>query len=332
MFHNLSKEECELYILKLIYKVEEFSIVKKREEPDFELKIISDESTFGVEITEFYFSRSNARLKNIPTYFGEIMNNKRYRHKKDKKVLALNELTLISDKGDEQLIEGIVEELPTIETYSNLVAETIKIKNKKFENYDNKLNHINLIIYDTENRLIGENSRMFCHLFYKQKLKETLRNSPFREIFYITRFDKDKEVWLPLKLIYLVSEIYLLNSFTNCKKNLKIDKYNNELKLFGEYLFRKGLKNMFTIETSSSYEIIWGNYGILIQGGNSVIIHDYREHLIPVQAQVFVNTVDYEVILDKDTMESIKMYSYENIFETDMEFGVNRQVNNSLRK
>jgi hypothetical protein len=324
MFHNLSKDERELHILKLIYKVEEFCEIKKREEPDFELKMPSDKIPFAVEITEFYFSGSNARLKNIPTYFDEIMSNKRYRHKKDKKTLAVNDLTLISDRGDEHLVEGIVQEVPPIETYSNLVAEIIEIKNKKFENYDNRLNHINLIVYDTENRLIGENSKLFYHLFYKEKLKETLINSPFREIFYITRFDKYKEVWLPLKLIYLVSELYLLNSYINSSKNsLKIDKYNNELELYGEYLHRKGIKNLFTIETSSNYEIIWGNYGILIQNGNSVIIHDYREHQIPAQAQMFVNRVGQEATFNRDTLEDIKKHLCENIFETDIAFNVN---------
>jgi hypothetical protein len=88
-----NKEKNEKKILQMIYKPKKYISIMKREEPDFEL-VLPSKATFGVEITEFFLSESNARLKYIPTYFNEIMDKKSYRHKDDRTNLDVKDITI----------------------------------------------------------------------------------------------------------------------------------------------------------------------------------------------------------------------------------------------
>ena len=77
----MSKKEIERKILELVYEVKQYEQITDSECPDFRIKNKGYNSSFGVEITEFYFSESNARLRKIPNYFSEIFDGNQYRHK-----------------------------------------------------------------------------------------------------------------------------------------------------------------------------------------------------------------------------------------------------------
>lgn len=53
------------------------------DKPDFLVSLV-DDLKFGVEITEFFQSESQARLNNIPSYISELLDGKSMRHKDDK--------------------------------------------------------------------------------------------------------------------------------------------------------------------------------------------------------------------------------------------------------
>ncbi|WP_420768268.1 hypothetical protein ACNR9V_12935 [Parageobacillus thermoglucosidasius] len=85
----MNKKQNEMYILKSVYKTEKYKEVKQIEEPDF---IITNHSNikFGVEVTEYYYSETDARLRKIQNYFQDLINHERYGHKQDKKQLERN--------------------------------------------------------------------------------------------------------------------------------------------------------------------------------------------------------------------------------------------------
>src|SRR5713101_2273510 len=87
------KKNKERTIFDLVYAGRAFDSVTPTEEPDFRVKNADGE--FGVEITEFYFSQSEARIKNIPGYFQEILERKNYKHKDDVVPLEVKEITVL---------------------------------------------------------------------------------------------------------------------------------------------------------------------------------------------------------------------------------------------
>lgn len=52
-----------------------------------------------MEITEFFQSDSDARLKHIPSYFTDIIREEKYRHKDDVDLLNVEKVTLLPLKG-----------------------------------------------------------------------------------------------------------------------------------------------------------------------------------------------------------------------------------------
>src|SRR6266516_3436436 len=111
------KKNKERTIFDFVYTGRLIDSVTPTEEPDFKVKKADGE--FGVEITEFYFSHSQARLKNIPAYFNEILDKKKYRHKDDVVPLEVKEFTVMpgDNRGPSFKVEGIIQERPKIDEY-----------------------------------------------------------------------------------------------------------------------------------------------------------------------------------------------------------------------
>ena len=127
------KKNKERTIFDFVYSDRVFDSVTPTEEPDFKVKNADGE--FGVEITEFYFSQSRARIKNIPGYAGEILNEKRYRHKDDIVSLKVEEVTVLpgDDRRPSFQVDGIIEQQPRIDEYVNKISELIENKNRRFK-------------------------------------------------------------------------------------------------------------------------------------------------------------------------------------------------------
>lgn len=140
------KERKEFDILKKIYKIDTFENVVKRENPDFILEHNSGYK-FGAEITELYFSESNARIRNIPSYISNILSNRTYKHKDDIEKFKVGKFIVISDGKPDREIDGIIQKLPEKDDLIDIIVDVINNKSEKYDNYDAKLGHINLIIY-----------------------------------------------------------------------------------------------------------------------------------------------------------------------------------------
>src|SRR6266516_4173393 len=208
------KKNKERTIFDFVYSDRVFDSVIPTEEPDFKVKNADGE--FGVEITEFYFSQSRARIKNIPGYFREIVDEKKYRHNDDIAPLEVKELTVIP--GDNRRpsfqVDGIIEEQPSIDEYVNKISELIENKNRRFKKYIMGLNHVNLIIFDCEHRLLGTPKDKFHHLFFQPQLEKVLMNADFREVFFVTQLGElgsSKYIYIPLKMLFLLAELFLFN-------------------------------------------------------------------------------------------------------------------------
>jgi len=276
-----AKKNKERTIFDFVYAGRLVDSVTPTEEPDFKVKNADGE--FGVEITEFYFTQSQARLINIPSYGTEILDKKKYRHKDDITPLEVKEFTVVphDNRRPSFKVEGLMQEMPDMNEYAIRISELIERKNKLFRNYIAGLTHVNLIIRDYEHRLVGVPKDKFHHVFFQPQLEKVLMNADFREIFLVTQlgeFGSSKEVYIPLKMLFLVAEVFLFNDI--------LDKEYPDIQmtslLCAEYLTWRGAKNVYFKDGSDGIEVSYGNSGILISKDNGVSIRDYSDFALPV--------------------------------------------------
>jgi hypothetical protein len=284
---NTGKKKREREILGLIYSRNNYKAITAGENPDFEIKLKGGNLKFGVEITEFYYSESHARINNIPGYAVDIINKEGYRHKDDPKLLEVGDFTLIpgDNRKAQEKIKGILSKLPHKDEYISKIAELIEKKSQRFDDYVVGLNHVNLIIYDSENRLTGIPYDSFHFYFFNSRIEKALVNSDFREIYLITEigpFPSPKKIYIPLKMLFLVAEVYRLNYIVFNHYQKAINRLSEkEPQLVAEYLKWRGAKVVLYKTEPDGYEIVYGNSSIFATTvNNKVTIRNYNDYNI----------------------------------------------------
>ena len=185
------KKEKELKILKKVYNSSDI-IIEESEQPDF--KIICDNETFGVEITEFYYNESTARLRNMDSYKDKILNSKdnSVLDKRDLGKLSRCQLYISTDNGktckfvtdfvsvkyDEKYEADI---LPKFEDIENLIINIDDTKNKKAIKYEH-LDYLELFIQDMENISI-ENIKKILN---SNKIINAIAKSHYERLYFIS--------------------------------------------------------------------------------------------------------------------------------------------------
>jgi hypothetical protein len=282
----MDKKQNEQDVLTLVYNESEYAEIISSENPDFQIRHNGQDSYFGVEITEFYFSESSARMRNIPNYFNEIIDHNRYRHKKDRKILEVHNFTITSADGTPKgKARGILHELPQPDQYANMIADVITTKNTRISEYERNLTHVNLIILDTGYRLQLARVGDFYKYFFTAAVKTALYASEFREIFIVTILEESRKVYIPLKMILLLADFYLFTELTmdypwettedsSPPSSEPSDPISNIMRMFSRYIKAKTDKVYFRNERGQ-IEVIFGNSG-LIFAKDDVTINDYQ--------------------------------------------------------
>lgn len=181
-------------ILKKVFSEKEFDI-KETEEPDFILTNEKSKEKFGVEITELFINQSSARIKKIPNYISTILNGENERRYKAKEDIANLPTVKIYVKDERNNKRNIVLEkavkIPTvsIEEYIEKVKQSIQTKNNK--NYKNRCENVELVINDAEEFFYDKDILLLNKLLKNEELLRLVKNSIFRVIYIITKYNKE---------------------------------------------------------------------------------------------------------------------------------------------
>jgi len=274
-------KEKEREVLSLVYDNTEYSEIVDSEEPDFKIRHINSAYWFGVEVTEFYATESNARLRNIGTYFTELIDHEQYRHKKDKKYLEVRDFTIISEQGEEKAkVKGILQELPSVGNYVKMITEQIMRKDKKLVGYNRTLAHVNLIILDREHRFSMVPIPEYFRYLYTETLQEALYKTSFREIFFITTLKENRRVYIPLRMTLLVADLYMFRQVLVNYFPEKARVSSNEfMLLFARFMRYKTGNSRYRVN-NGRVEVVWGNSGVAL-GKTSNSIFDYHDQPLP---------------------------------------------------
>jgi hypothetical protein len=93
------KKSRERALLQTVYDMSAYGQVLESEAPDFQLKRPGSPWSFGVEITEFFYSGSEARLDSIPDYFTKLLVGDPPRHREDIDGLAVSDVEILEPDG-----------------------------------------------------------------------------------------------------------------------------------------------------------------------------------------------------------------------------------------
>ena len=300
--------------------------MRDSESPDFELRHHNEDTYFGVEVTEFYLFESDARIKNIPGYMSDLFAGGEPRHKDDVDALTVEKVVWRKADGlDEQIIDAIKRRLPDVPTYVHRVASVIERKSQRLVVYEHGLSHVNLIILDHSNRLIGTSPDYFYDHFFTAKLRDVLTSTRFREIYFVTKLKSDKKVYIPLKALFLMSEFYLFYwALSEYQPENEYESIRCELELFVDFMLKQGV-HVHLVETAESEtELVGDNLGILVSE-SGLVLRDYADFKQPHDPGLPKQNCGCSS-LDSSFLRFLKEYRDRNSFITNIAFEVLRDT------
>ena len=201
MSDDTRKKEMEIQILKMIFG--DNILYEESEQPDFILKY-GKNIKHGVEITELYYDNTSARIKK-GRYIKELLDEKKYWHKDDKKKLNVQDVTYYSKEKGYSPIQLPVLFLPkyNMRDYSKSLKQTIESKNIKLKKYCSDISkNCILVIYDTENPFKKYHEKDIAKQLFATDLSTTIRKSNYEEIYLITEIN-GRSQYIPLKAYLL---------------------------------------------------------------------------------------------------------------------------------
>ena len=281
----MDKKQRERAILDSVYDATEFAEITETEVPDFRIRHKYEEVPFGVEITEFHQSNSDARLRHIPNYFSDVISKEEYRHKEDRNVLKVENVSITSAEGEDKgSIRAIVRQLPSTEEYVGMFVQVLRRKETRVHDYRRGLDHVTLIVLDNVHKIVASRVEDFCLRFFTLPLKEALYASGFREIFLITILERERWVYVPLKQMLLLADFYMLAkiaaNFSNkstAGTSAEPDRSSMDFMLAFAAYMRSKTDRVHVRNDNGQIEVILGNNGLVLEE-ERVTIRDYNDY------------------------------------------------------
>jgi hypothetical protein len=210
------------------------------ERPDF---IVTEPAgnRFGFEITEVYMSETNARAKNIQNYVSSLFTGGHHIHRDDASILKVQD-AMYSKPGNTESypVKIIRQDYPAITDYVELIINRIENKDARADGYDASLSHINLLIFDGENRFAQLDSPALSRAVIPSRMRQVLWKSVFREVYFVTRVTEGKSVYVPLVWLTALSELYFFIDVLKRHYHACALTNDNIMHMFAKVLDRKG--------------------------------------------------------------------------------------------
>jgi hypothetical protein len=180
--------------------------VEEGERPDFVCSR-NEKTLFGVEVTEFFWTESDARLRKIQNYGSDLIRGGDYRHKDDINEIVVSDVMYhVKDTGQSFPIKAIGRMVPLHQSSIPKLLSAIGEKNSKVAEYSKTVNPIDLIVKDVDRVLRFDAIHKILKPIILGSDFATVASSPFREIYLITEGPEYRPVYVPLRANLLASE------------------------------------------------------------------------------------------------------------------------------
>ncbi|WP_163765779.1 hypothetical protein [Mycolicibacterium parafortuitum] len=262
---SYTARDVELAVLRTVYDVGKFAIVKQRERPDFELAYGGSAKPFGVEITEIYANESDARLTNLDGYLQELWDGKPHRHRDDVEVLKTGPAKFLDKDGN---VTGefpvVMMEVTKIPSLPSLIAKRIDRKNGHITDYASGLTHVNLVIHDRVSHSPPSADEVFdSNIFLSDETRASLNSSSFNEVFLVSPVDGNSDqVVRPLRALALLEAGYgFMQAMTDADGNA-VESWIDIHLLFIEICKGLGLDLRYVCDEKDGARAYFGGVGV----------------------------------------------------------------------
>lgn len=315
------KKTRERQIFDMVYGGQSFESIVDSECPDFLVRHSHENTCFGVEVTELYQSETNARLKHIDGYVGDLLNGNNVRHKDDQENLNVVTVDIVTRDNEVKYknVPAIIQQNPNLAECSRMIANIITEKERRIESQVSCSLHVNLIIYDATSLLHHIKKQDFYATYFLPELRDSLSKSSFREIFFLTTLDK-KSGFIPLKMLQILSEIYLFNGIIHERYAHSIHPDIDDVELFASYFCDTVKGNVSVLSSSDGTEAIYGNTGVLVHSDNSITVRLYGDYPIPKTSHE--PTLKWRDILGNDFIGAMDEFRNNSTFHSEIFFPV----------
>ncbi|AUD03270.1 hypothetical protein CWM47_16370 [Spirosoma pollinicola] len=214
---------------------------------------------------------------------------------------------------------------PSPSVYSELLASIVKRKNDKIVEYCKGLDHVNLIVADMEEPFSYTDDKELYKYLFDPALKKIITSTKFNEVFLITRVKKNRKVFIPLRMLLVLGQIFLFDwAIGEFYPSLTYESPDARLRFFAEFLITIG--HRITLRTTEKgLAIKVGLYLIRAIPGEGTTVLDYldismQNKIVPIeksehsdklnnafmtfyedytQKGIFIASVAFEVTLDQ---------------------------------
>ena len=185
--------------------------VDEGEEPDFACSADGG-VRFGVEVTAFYWTESDARLRNIRNYASDLIAGGSYRHKDDIHEIKVEDVVYhAASTGQSFPLKAIGRMVPPHRASVPKLLAAIAGKNEKASRYHLRVRPVDLIVVDVEMVLRFETVQQLLEPILAAADAARVIESPLREIYVITRNTQKGVVYVPLRANLFAAEIALFS-------------------------------------------------------------------------------------------------------------------------
>jgi len=310
------KKQRERRIFEMVYGNRSFDKIMANECPDFLVRQFPASPNFGVEITEVYNSETDARLDRISGYVNQLLDGGSFKHKNDRKTLNVTKVDIVRKDNSvvARNIPAIMQEVPPPSACAKQIAKRIRSKAERLQNAAPRMTHVNLIIQDKTGLLRSLRTAAFYNIFFVPELISALAETPFREVFLVTVLE-DKQVYVGLKMLYLLAEAYLFNgAIVSQGFARELPPQADDIELFASY-FASTVRSPVLIHRGAiGTEVIFGDSGILFQKHDTVTVRLHSDY--PMHPSAVRPCLQWEAILGIGFHDAMNEYRKSHTFST----------------
>jgi hypothetical protein len=186
------------------------------------------------------------------------------------------------------------------------------------------VSHVNLIIRDKTGPLHTVSKADFCRVYFVPELLSAIAQVPFRVIYLISSIEGE-ELYARPKMLYLLSEAYLINSVTTSHEVYQqLQPEVDELELFASYpatnVEQPVLIHHNTVETG----VIDGDCGIVVSEDNSITVRLHSDY--PLYSGARPTKMEWEALLGSEFDEAMSTCRETHSFSTETFFPISRKI------
>lgn len=317
-----TKKQRERRIFEMVYSNRSFDGIMANECPDFLVRQFPTSLCFGVEITEVYNSETDARLDRISGYVDQLLDGGGFKHKYDRKTLNITEVDIVREDNSivASNIPAICQEVPPPSACAQQIAKRIRSKAERLQNAAAKMSHVNLIIQDNTGLLRSIRTANFYNNFFVPELISALAETPFREVFLVTALE-DKQVYVGLKMLYLLAEAYLFNGVIVSQGFAKeLPPHVDDIELFASYLASIVKSPVLIHRDTVGIEVIFGDSGIMFARHDTVTVRLHSD--CPIHPDAARPHLQWKAILGIDFHDAMNEYRKTHTFCTAVAFPI----------